>query len=78
MAVAHAPADPCQAAPADTAPERLRLLAGLKATGAAWLKRRALRRELKRLLRIGPHMVADVGLSPEVAHREADKPFWKG
>ncbi|MGD1877035.1 MAG: hypothetical protein ACFB13_05990 [Kiloniellaceae bacterium] len=78
MAVALPPSDPCQAAPADTAPQPLRLLGGLKATGAAWLKRRALRRELKRLLRIGPHMVADVGLSPEAARREADKPFWKG
>jgi uncharacterized protein YjiS (DUF1127 family) len=27
-------------------------------------------------LRIGPHMIADIGLTLEEAQREATKPFW--
>jgi uncharacterized protein YjiS (DUF1127 family) len=35
------------------------------------------RRDLRRLLRVGPHMIADIGLSQVQARREADKPFWR-
>ncbi|MGE0163955.1 MAG: DUF1127 domain-containing protein [Dongiaceae bacterium] len=35
------------------------------------------RRDLRRRLAIGPHMIADIGLTPEEAQREAAKPFWR-
>lgn len=40
-------------------------------------RRRCARAELRRLLRVGPHMIADIGLDPEAACAEAAKPFWK-
>ena len=41
-----------------------------------WGHRLRYRNELKRLLRVGPHMIKDVGLALEEAHREIEKPFW--
>jgi len=41
-----------------------------------WKRRMLYRRELKRLLRVGPYMIKDVGLVLEEARREVDKPFW--
>ena len=41
-----------------------------------WKRRMQYRGELKRLLRVGPHMIKDVGLVLEEARREVDKPFW--
>ncbi len=35
------------------------------------------RAELARLLRIGPHLVEDIGLTMSDAEREADLPFWR-
>lgn len=72
-----APADPRQAAPVSPASGSLRLLRDLKAAWAAWQERRAYRRDLKRLLQAGPHLIADIGLTLEAARREAGKPFWK-
>jgi uncharacterized protein YjiS (DUF1127 family) len=43
---------------------------------AAWLRRHRYRRELARLLRTSPHLLADIGLSQAEAEREAAKPFW--
>lgn len=42
-----------------------------------WRRRRDDRNELRRLLRIGPHMIADIGLTCEAARRETEKPFWR-
>lgn len=39
-------------------------------------RRRRRRSELRRLLRVGPHMVADVGLDYEAALAESRKPLW--
>jgi len=77
MALTKTPSADRQAAP--TGPQRagLRLLPRLTTTGTVWLKRRARRAELRRLLRTGPHLIADIGLAPEAARREARKPFWK-
>ena len=42
-----------------------------------WRKRRLYRRELVRLLVVGPHMISDIGLTFEQALAEADRPFWR-
>lgn len=43
----------------------------------AWRRRHRYRRELKRLLRSGPHLVEDIGLSRQHADREVAKSFWR-
>jgi uncharacterized protein YjiS (DUF1127 family) len=50
------------------------VLFGLIGTIAAWIVRRRQRRTLAEL---DEHLLNDVGLSREQAHREAAKPFWK-
>jgi len=56
---------------------------GTAGIGTAWatirvcLERYRYRHELRRLLRVGPHMIADIGLSRGQARNEADKPFWR-
>lgn len=57
--------------------EPARRVRDLKAACAAWRKRRGYRRDLQRLLRVGPHMLADIGLTLEEARREIVKPFWR-
>jgi len=42
-----------------------------------WRRRRRYRAELARLLKVGPHMIDDIGLGLEEARREAAKPFWR-
>lgn len=76
MAIAQAPSDSRPAAPASPHSGRRRLVCGLGAAWAAWRTRRRFRRDLKRLLRVGPHMLADIGLTLEEAQRESAKPFW--
>jgi uncharacterized protein YjiS (DUF1127 family) len=44
---------------------------------ADWRRRRAYRRDLKRLLHVGEHMIRDIGLTPDDARRQIDKPFWR-
>jgi uncharacterized protein YjiS (DUF1127 family) len=46
-------------------------------TIALWKQRRRYRVDLRRLLRVGPYMLRDIGLTPEEAYREVEKPFWK-
>lgn len=41
-----------------------------------WKRRLHYRNELKRLMRVGPHMIKDVGLTLEEAYHETNKPFW--
>ena len=43
----------------------------------AWMGRRRFRADLKRLLKVGPHMIADIGLTLEAAMAESEKPFWQ-
>ncbi len=40
-------------------------------------RRRQRRAELRRLLRVGPHMVADVGMDYAAALAESRKPLWQ-
>jgi len=47
------------------------------ATLREWLDRRRYRRGLARLMKIGPHMVDDVGLTLEQVRQEIAKPFWQ-
>jgi len=49
----------------------------LKENTARWRERRRYRADLERLLRAGDYLVKDIGLTPEDAHREINKPFWK-
>ncbi len=35
------------------------------------------RRALRRLLRVGPHMIADIGLTEVEVWRELENPFWR-
>lgn len=42
-----------------------------------WRERLSYRSELRRLLKVGPHMIRDVGLAWEDANLEAKKPFWQ-
>jgi uncharacterized protein YjiS (DUF1127 family) len=47
------------------------------ATLREWLDRRHYRRGLARLMKIGPHMIDDVGLTLEQVRQEIAKPFWQ-
>ena len=51
-------------------------IAGLRAIWAEWQIRRRYRKDLERLLLVG-HMIEDVGLTLEEAHREIEKPLWQ-
>jgi uncharacterized protein YjiS (DUF1127 family) len=42
-----------------------------------WQERRRYRSDLRRLMETGPHLIADIGLLPVHAAREARKPFWQ-
>jgi uncharacterized protein YjiS (DUF1127 family) len=44
---------------------------------AIWQARRHYRRELARLLIVGPHMIADIGLTADNAREEKARPFWR-
>ena len=64
------------------APIRSRRPAGqmrtpLHALPFIWLDRHRGRRELARLLRVGPHMIADIGLDLAAVEAEIDKPLWR-
>jgi uncharacterized protein YjiS (DUF1127 family) len=52
-------------------------LAGLSHDIGEWQRRRRYRSDLRRLLRVGPHMIADIGLTLEQARREIAKPVWR-
>ena len=51
--------------------------AGLRAIWAEWQIRRRYRKDLERLLRVGPYMIEDVGLTLEEVNREIEKPLWQ-
>jgi uncharacterized protein YjiS (DUF1127 family) len=42
-----------------------------------WERRRVYRSNLERLLRVGEHMIKDIGLTLDAARHEIDKPFWQ-
>ena len=44
---------------------------------AEWRQRRQFRTDLRRLLKVGPHMIEDIGLDQEEAQDEITKPFWR-
>ena len=44
---------------------------------SAWRSRRHYRRELRRLLAVGPHMIADIGLTLQQTREEMIRPFWQ-
>ena len=44
---------------------------------SAWRVRQQYRQELRRLMKVGPHMIADIGLKLEDAQVEMAKPFWQ-
>jgi uncharacterized protein YjiS (DUF1127 family) len=54
-----------------------RTVTDLPALLADWRVRRRYRAELRRLLRTGQHLLADIGLTPAAAAHEACLPFWR-
>jgi uncharacterized protein YjiS (DUF1127 family) len=50
---------------------------GLVKIFAIWRARRNYRRELARLLIVGPHMIADIGLTADNTREEIARPFWR-
>lgn len=44
---------------------------------ARWQARRREREELRRLLRLAPYLLVDIGLTPAQVAAEVDKPFWR-
>jgi len=50
---------------------------GLGGLFKAWRARRHYRKELGRLLRVGRHMISDIGLTLAEAEAAADRPFWR-
>jgi uncharacterized protein YjiS (DUF1127 family) len=52
-------------------------VSGARVIWTEWQTRRRYRRDLKRLLRVGPHMIDDIGLTLEEACREIAKPLWR-
>jgi uncharacterized protein YjiS (DUF1127 family) len=44
---------------------------------STWRVRRQYRQELRRLMKVGAHMIADIGLKLEDARMETAKPFWQ-
>jgi uncharacterized protein YjiS (DUF1127 family) len=69
--------------PVDRGPISSRVLAGLARLGnfttvrVEWRRRRRYREDLKRLLRAGPYLIVDIGLTPRKARREIAKPVWR-
>ena len=64
-------------APREGASGRRGAPAFLAERAAGWLKRRAFRRELARLLEASPHLIRDIGLDEAVVRRETELPFWR-
>jgi uncharacterized protein YjiS (DUF1127 family) len=60
-----------------TARTPIRYIARFRVTLGEWQTRRVYRKDLERLLRVGPHMIEDVGLTLQEAHREIEKKFWQ-
>jgi len=50
---------------------------GFRRTWDTWRTRRRYRKSLLRLLRAGTYLIEDIGLTPEEARREIEKPFWQ-
>jgi uncharacterized protein YjiS (DUF1127 family) len=42
-----------------------------------WRARQHYRRELRRLLTVAPHIIADIGLTLDEAQRQIMQPFWR-
>jgi uncharacterized protein YjiS (DUF1127 family) len=53
------------------------LLRKIDAVLAELRRRRRTRAELRRLLKVGPHMLSDVGLDYAAALAESRKPLWQ-
>lgn len=77
MAITDRPSASPLASPISLGPKPRFQVADLRAVWAAWRRRRCCRRDLRRLLRVGPHMIKDIGLTLEEASREVAKPFWR-
>ena len=54
------------------------LVAGTRSTAGRWFARSRQRRALREIAeRNDFHLLKDIGVTQEVALREADKPFWR-
>ena len=55
----------------------IELRQGPAAALSAWRARHHFRSELRRLVALGPHMIADIGLTPDQLSDEVTRPFWR-
>jgi uncharacterized protein YjiS (DUF1127 family) len=55
----------------------IELRQGPAAALGAWSARQHFRSELRRLMALGPHMIADIGLTLDEVSDEAARPFWR-
>ena len=72
---AHAPRNAPE--PAITRAVRAVGIGNARAAIRACFDRHRYRQDLRRLLRAGPHMIDDIGLTRSEALHEAEKPFWR-
>jgi uncharacterized protein YjiS (DUF1127 family) len=56
---------------------RLDPIAAIRPFLAEWNRRRRFRKDLKRLLAVAPHMIADIGLTLDQAYEQIEAPFWR-
>jgi uncharacterized protein YjiS (DUF1127 family) len=56
---------------------RLDPITAIRLSLAEWNRRRRFRKEVKRLLKIGPHMIADIGLTLDEARDRIEAPLWR-
>ena len=52
-------------------------LAAITVVLGTWRQRYRYRRDLKRLIKSGAHLIEDIGLSRAHTDREVAKPFWR-
>jgi uncharacterized protein YjiS (DUF1127 family) len=55
----------------------IELRQGPAAALSAWRAHHHFRSELRRLAALGPHMIADIGLTPDQVSDEVARPFWR-
>jgi uncharacterized protein YjiS (DUF1127 family) len=77
MVVSGHPSRSVPAAPVSCRGALVSSLAEITAVLGAWRARYRYRRELRRLMSSGRHLIEDIGLLRAHAEREAAKPFWR-
>ena len=77
MTITYSTREASFASPSSTIRELLNHSSGPMQVWAEWQRRRRYRKDLKRLMLVGAHMIEDIGLSLEEAQREMQKKSWR-